>query len=228
MKWDEFTRTLKVHQKYHIGGQQVPSVTTVLQNIGWKTAGLLRWAERIHAEDRDQNQERDAAAAVGATAHYLVQCWVNETEPDLSRVAPIHAEFAMQAYANFQRWVGQTEVQPIASEVKVLSAQYRYGGTADLICQIDGVRTLVDLKTSGGDTVYAESKIQVAAYALAYNEEHDDAPVRRLCVLQMGRETGACVAHFLSPEEWAAGQDAFLRARDLHELRKTLNKKARR
>ena len=221
MKFEDYTRTLKAHTRYqNAAGRRIPGVTTILKNIGWNTDVLVNWAKRTAAEGLDPDRIRDASAALGTTAHYLVECWATDSEPDLKEVAPIHLQFALAAFDNFKQWADAYECTPYGTEIPVISERYQYGGTVDLVADVGGVRTLLDFKTSKG--VYAEHKIQVAAYAMAYNEEHPAEPIMALCVLQLGRERGDFTAHAVTDKEWEVGQEAFVRALDLHQYRKAL------
>jgi len=65
----------------------------------------------------------------------------------------------------FHAWLDAHVIEPLTPEVRLVSLQHGYAGTADLIALVDGVPTLVDFKTSKG--IFVEYPVQVAAYRQA-------------------------------------------------------------
>ena len=64
-----------------------------------------------------------------------------------------------------------TNVKPtlIESEIHLFSNVYIYAGTCDLVVEINGVRWLLDIKTS--NSLHTSYELQLAAYAQAWNED---------------------------------------------------------
>jgi len=60
----------------------------------------------------------------------------------------------------------------IESEIHLFSDQYKYAGTCDLVVEIDGVRWLLDIKTS--NSIHTAMDLQLAAYAQAWNETFEE------------------------------------------------------
>jgi hypothetical protein len=60
----------------------------------------------------------------------------------------------------------------IATEYHLFSDEYEYAGTTDIICKIDGKLWLLDIKTS--NSVHTSHSLQLAAYAKAWNETHNE------------------------------------------------------
>jgi hypothetical protein len=60
----------------------------------------------------------------------------------------------------------------IESEIHLFSDQYKYAGTCDLVVEIDGVRWLLDIKTS--NSIHTSMDLQLAAYAQAWNETFEE------------------------------------------------------
>ncbi len=63
----------------------------------------------------------------------------------------------------FVNFHNEYKPQPLASELKMASAKLGYAGTLDRIYIIDGITTLVDIKTTSA--IYDKHWLQVAAYA---------------------------------------------------------------
>ena len=77
--------------------------------------------------------------------------------------------------------------QPILIEQIVASPTHRYAGRFDLIADIGGQRTLLDLKTSSNAGTYRESHLQLAGYELTFSECGID-PVEASMILELSQE----------------------------------------
>ena len=82
---------------------------------------------------------------------------------------------------SFAEWYEETKPKTIQNELAVFSEEHRYAGTADYICEIAGVRWLIDFKT--GADIYASYEAQLAAYAKALP---DELKPEKMAVLQLG------------------------------------------
>lgn len=61
----------------------------------------------------------------------------------------------------------------VATEYHLFSDQYEYAGTADLVVRFKKKLWLMDIKTS--NTLHTSYDLQLAAYAKAWNETHDES-----------------------------------------------------
>jgi hypothetical protein len=79
-------------------------------------------------------------------------------------------------------------IQPelISTEYHLFSDEYEFAGTADIICRIDGKLHLLDIKTS--NSIHSSYNLQLAAYAVAWNETHD-ALIERTGILWLKAAT---------------------------------------
>lgn len=105
------------------------------------------------------------AASIGTLAHEA--CEVFARTGSVAK-PPIHPQ-ARASFETFVKWWEDHDVKLHDAEKKVYSRNYGYAGTADLFCEVDGVRCIVDLKTS--NAIYDDYFMQLAAYAHARNEE---------------------------------------------------------
>jgi hypothetical protein len=60
----------------------------------------------------------------------------------------------------------------IATEYHLFSDEYEFAGTADIICRLNGNIHLLDIKTS--NSIHNSYNLQLAAYAQAWNETHNE------------------------------------------------------
>lgn len=160
----------------------LPSVTTVLRVVD-KSGPLVGWAKRETAACAVRNldmlvrmreaggdaaatawlkgipdYQRDTAADMGSRVHQLAEQLAQGVEPE---VTADEAPFA-DAYRAF---LVAYRPRFLAVEEMVASLRHAYGGTLDAIAVIGGETWLLDVKTGAG--VYAETGLQLAAYAAA-------------------------------------------------------------
>jgi hypothetical protein len=76
-----------------------------------------------------------------------------------------------------------TEFSPtlIANEFSIISIEHRVGGTVDIVCMINGERWLIDIKTS--NAIHTSHELQIATYAMMFNEKNPDMPIHRTGIL---------------------------------------------
>lgn len=175
------------HLYYFNGAGPWPGVTTVTGVLD--KPALVRWfreqvaraaiasAERLVA-DRDAGNEDAAVAYLLATR--------NEGTDGRERGSRIHAALESilrrerveidpadaAAVAGARAWLNEAKVRPLEVEAYLINETLGYGGTCDLIAEIDGEVWLLDWKTSksvawASGKVYDEMRLQLAAYANA-------------------------------------------------------------
>ncbi len=141
------------HEYREDDGTPIPSVTQVL-----KAAGVIddRW---YTAEARDK----------GTAAHKLCERYAAGHRED-KHGRPLRDIPYVNAFAN---WMDDSYPWAIATECRIyhrLNGK-AYAGTFDLLAEIQGKRTLIDIKTGAPAKWHA---VQLAAYAMA---SMDGAPV---------------------------------------------------
>jgi hypothetical protein len=172
----------KTGRTYSWGDETFVSVTTVLGALS--KPALPNWAAKSAAEFVVNNyavvsdlisqgqksaavdlikgapwRQRDKAADLGSSVHAVVEAYCEGKPTDLFE-GDERAPFLQQ----FLKWLVLFEPEIEESEVTVFNrATGPYAGTLDLICKIDGLRWLIDLKTGKG--VYPEHALQIAAYS---------------------------------------------------------------
>ena len=179
-----------VAHKYFINGEIANGVTTALGIIS--KPYLIPWAARMAGDyiksevvpgeslDELQIQElvdgaknahrknRDGAADAGTYIHNWIEEFVATGKKPEMPIAPKLAS----VINSFLRWWESTNIEVIKPEIKLCSPTLMLAGTADLLCRVDGKLTVMDWKTGSG--IYADMFLQLAAYALMYEEEFDE------------------------------------------------------
>lgn len=149
-------------------GNKLPSVTEILGGLGWKYAPLMAWANKIGREGRTLSEGSRDAMEIGSIAHDLIEDWIlarpqrerGTTPVDLWEPA-VGCLHKFVAWWRAEHWSGRFHA--MCTEIAMVDRERGYGGTADLVGLLDGEPIVLDYKT--GKSVYAETAIQLAAYA---------------------------------------------------------------
>lgn len=183
MSKKEFRGT-KVHTRYRLkDGTLVPGATTVLRMID-KSGPLMRWAWKLGLEGIDYNKYRDKAAEVGTLAHYMIECELSGKEPDLTEYSPELIDKAENCLISWYEWRKSHDLEPILIEEPMVSERYKFGGTIDCCCILNGTKTLLDFKTGKG--IYPSMLVQLSAYRNLLEENGHS--IQQAVILNIGRQ----------------------------------------
>lgn len=172
---------------------------------------LIRWAMKQGAK---AEAARDVAATRGTKLHaQIAEGLTTGNWPD-EPTYPIVA---------FQDWAKEAEFQLITAELYVKSKVHGYAGTLDLLGEVRGQRTVIDLKT--GRAVYPGHRAQVAAYVHAVEEidrrRGSSSPLVG-SILRLPQESGDCEEVEV---EIDSSFEVFLKALDIWRWRRRLEGK---
>lgn len=202
--------------------KRVPSVTSIIKHIDPDAEGLIRWAHRLGQDGIDLEEARQAAASVGTITHACIAADLKDEKVDLSNVPPELLEGVTEAFGNWRLWRGSVELEPVASDVSLVSERYRFGGTSDAVCMVQGQRTLLDFKT--GARLYPKDVGQIGGYSILYDEHHPEEPIERSSLLRLGKESGGFTWVHFTAEQMVPVLDAFLIARHQYDSLRVLKK----
>lgn len=189
-------------------GTRVPGVTTILSRFK-ESGALMYWAWQEGMAGRDFRETRQAAADAGTLAHAMVDAEIHGREFVMPAEAlPETQQKARTAYGIYREWAAQTKLQPIATEVPLVSSVHCFGGTIDVLL-IGGRRVLGDWKTS--KAVYADHLLQMAAYGALWNEHHPAEPVEGYQLMRFSKDHPDFEARFFSELDDALAMFLLLR-----------------
>ncbi len=173
----------KTHTVYKLeNGTRVPGVTTVLGVLN--KPALVNWANKLGLQGIEVGKYVDDKADIGTLAHQMILDYFNGTETDTSEYSRDQIEQAENCLLSFWAWEKLNQLDVIKAEVPLVSQKYRYGGTIDCYCVLNGKRTLLDFKT--GKAIYPEMFYQLAAYAQLLADH--DMVTERWQILRIGRD----------------------------------------
>jgi len=152
----------KVHTIYKLKDKtRVPGATTITGMLD-KGNALIHWAWKLGCDGIDYRKFADDKAAIGTLAHDMIVSHLTGEETDFSDYSKNQIDQAENSCLSYYEWEKGKEISVLFAEKPLVSEEYKYGGTADIVAVIDGTLTLLDLKT--GSAIYPEMAIQLAAY----------------------------------------------------------------
>ena len=139
--------------KYFHNGIPVPRVTEIISKM-ISEEYLLHWANGLGFKHQSYKKTIDAAANLGTESHDLINRFLTGNISPSSNIP----------YLGFRKWWMDINA---SNEVKVVGAEQEltcpyFGGTYDLLVEINGLLYLVDFKTS--NHVSYKYFLQLAAY----------------------------------------------------------------
>lgn len=196
-------------------GTRVPGVTTVLGILA--KPALIAWANKMGLQGIDTTKYVDAAANVGTCCHAMIEAHLKGQLFDDHAYDRATIDIAENGYIKYLEWEGQHKLEDIHSELQLVSEKYRFGGTIDLYCLLDGVTTLVDFKTNQSG-IYDEMMHQVAGGYRLLLEEHG-MEVQQVLIIRVGKTDNMDMeTRFIGNWEWHA--NVFLDALRLYQTLK--------
>ena len=159
-------------------GKLYPSITTVLQNR--KMAGLMEWRKSVG--DDVANYIARTAAHRGTKVHHMCEDFLNNNFDE-----EVHKK-------NFLPYVLFGQLKPVlmqkvnnilAQECGLYTDKYRVAGRVDCIAEYNGVKSIIDFKTSRkerNDDWNESYYIQASAYAEMF-EERTGIEINQIVIL---------------------------------------------
>lgn len=164
----------ETYHYYTLDNKKIPTVTEILEGfvpkpqlINWTAREAGLWAQNnleilnqspsTIAQNIRNNvfNSRDESAERGTRIHALVETILTQGNCDVAKEDSAEIKAMLE-------WLNAYNPKVIACEAKIFHNVLRYGGTLDLLCEIDGETWLIDLKT--GKKIYNEVALQLSAY----------------------------------------------------------------
>ena len=169
---------------YRRNGKYYPSVTSIL-NYFPKNHFFHSWLK-----DVGHNSDIIAAKAAGegTQAHNAIDAFLNGEE--ITWIDEFgNAKYSLEVWKmilKFAEFWNTYKPELIAGEYHLFSDQHEFAGTADLIVRFQEKLWLLDIKTS--NSLHTSYDLQLAAYATAWNETHNEK-IERTGVLWLKAST---------------------------------------
>lgn len=161
-------------------------------------------------------QKKNDSATLGSFVHKFIEQYIKGENPAI----PTNTEIK-GAVERFFSWVKEHDVKFLSSEQAVFSKQYKYAGTADFMCKIDGKLWLGDVKTSSG--IFDEYWAQTASYLEARTEEFNEG-YEGVVIVRVGKTDGDLEVKTKTRQELFPYFDLFLNCVGTYKALKHLEK----
>lgn len=216
-------------------GRRVPGTTTITGR-GKDSGGLVfvakkNWHEagRLgHPFDRDaywSGPEGGNALLAGTIVHQWIEDHLHGDEQTEYPNAPAGViQNARIGFKAFEKWTRQVRLSIIETEVPLVSTEYEFGGTIDMIATIMDERALWDWKTS--NATYPDYIAQLAAYRQLLRERDGVAAPTEAYLVRLGKQMGDFHVHYWPENVLDEGWEWFMAAKRLHEQDSLLKKVA--
>lgn len=206
------------------GGEKVPSVTTILGRFK-ESGGLLYWANKVGREGLTLDEARKPAADAGTIAHAFVEAHIFAKDvPTFPGVARDVTDKAEECFQSFLRWQKQSALVFEYVEVPLVSEVHRFGGRIDGVGRTHNELVLADFKTS--NSVYIDYLLQMAAYAILWEENYPELPlIGGFHLLRFAKEEGDFAHHHYPKLD--REKAAFLLMRKLFDEVKAIEKRVK-
>lgn len=223
------------HQ-YSYNGEVIPGSTSVLGILA--KSALIFWSANMAADyfksqitpglaldemqidaiwqqaKKAHTQKKNDSATLGTFVHKFIEQYIKGENPAI----PTNPEIK-GAVERFFSWVDKHEVKFLSSEQAVFSRQYKYAGTADFMCKIDGKLWLGDIKTSA--SIYDEYWMQTSSYLEARTEEFNEG-YEGVVIVRVGKTDGDLEVKTKTRQELFAHFDLFLNCLGTYNAMKKL------
>jgi len=207
-------------------GKRVPSVSSILGQLGWSKDGLIYWANSVGLDGMTLDEARERVTGPGTVAHAMIEADIKGEALDTTKVEQEIRDEAQQSFDNYLAWKAANVVEVLSSEGSLVSEDLRFGGTHDLVYVGRSSKVcMLDAKTGNG--VYVDHMVQVAGYGMLWNESEGRGKQRfvdRYEVLRIHKDNAAQSWHSVSAESMGAPMEAFKLARKLYDLQKPIKR----
>jgi len=161
-----------------------PSVTTVLEVLP-KGAGFYQWLKDV-GNNADIIMKK--AADSGSKVHHAIEQYLLGKEIKwINRKGNVY--YSLEEWQMINRFVdfwNSYRPELLAAELNMISDKFLLGGTLDILCYINNELWIIDTKTS--NQVYDSHGLQLVAYAMMWNDTHEEK-VQRIGVMHLKSHT---------------------------------------
>lgn len=218
-------------------GKGVPGVTTILSRFK-ESGALIGWAYKTGVSEGLKEGLGEGIAArsvykaateeasdIGSVVHDMVEAHLYGEDPlqklvDLQKLGRDRDAYvkmeqkAELAFGSYLAWERTTRFEITETETPYVSKVYGYGGTLDAVGHLGGELVLLDWKTS--NAVYTDYLLQVAAYAILYEENHPQKTIKACHLARFSKNSGNFTHHAFRSLE--VPKRMFLLLREAYDL----------
>lgn len=159
-----------------------PGATTILKIVD--KPFLVKWANKIGLQGIKVDEYVNEKAKVGELIHKIIQSRLLKQPLDVNGYSDEELRVAEKAFFRYVEWEKQHIIENVEIEKELFSDTYKYMGRLDVYCKLDGLWTIIDIKTS--KSVNIEQEVQVSSYEQLVRE--NNLKVDRVMIINTGKE----------------------------------------
>ena len=175
-------RWVKSLSQYKFNGVTVPRVTVILSEMQ-SDQGLLRYSNFLGFKHIDYNQMLNNAASIGTETHAFIENYIQKKEENIPTRKEVNN--CTEAFLKWWKMLNSNYNIKVLGEEQSLSCPW-FGGTYDLLLDINGKKALVDFKTSNHITHRYFIQLAAYKYLISYNL---NLQLDMCIILRMDKET---------------------------------------
>jgi len=163
-------------------GRRYPSITTVLSAMQSeeKKQSLQQWRDRVG--EKEANRISRQATSRGTGMHTICENYTcNFPNPTRG-----HMPTAVEMFKKIQPVLDERVGTIYANEIALFSDKLKTAGRSDLVAQFDGIRTIVDFKTSRAEKKeewITDYFLQSTAYAIMLEQMYPLVKVPQIAII---------------------------------------------
>lgn len=171
---------------YLYNGNNVPRVTSIISDMIHEEY-IANWANYLGFKRKRYKDELNFAADKGSYVHSMIENkMINDQDPDFSRIPRDMARQVATCYNSFLLWYDEANIKDaiILGQEMELSCPY-FGGTLDLLIQVDGKVYIIDFKSS--NHLSFRYFLQMAAYRYIL-ENYRNIKIDGVCAVRLFKD----------------------------------------
>ncbi|MGE5860068.1 MAG: hypothetical protein ACM34J_05925, partial [Ignavibacteria bacterium] len=150
----------KQHTKYYNKiNQLLPGITTIVDLLN--KPQLIIWANNLGLSGIEYYKYMNTVADIGKLTHKMIECTCKKKKFNTDEYCKKDIEIANICYNKFFNFYKGKRLKILLSENPLISENWQFGGTPDLLFKHNKQFIHIDFKT--GDEIYLASLIQLAA-----------------------------------------------------------------
>lgn len=178
-KYDDLTTNTDGNGRRYFtpDGKIYPSITTVMGSLS-KDA-VEEWRKRVGEEEA--NRVSHHASTRGTIVHDIMERYINGEEINTKKMMPHH----LKSFRDLSQIVDDRLTEVYVQEKALYSHHLKVAGRVDLVGRFDGVRSIIDFKTSTRikkKEWISSYFMQTAAYSIMF-EELTGIPIPNLVII---------------------------------------------
>jgi hypothetical protein len=219
---------------YFWGGEHLPAVTTIIGRLDkpglvWWAAECAvehikkainfdspdpstRWPELYEEARKAHDKIKRSAGDIGTVLHDIaidVQSYA-DAKAHVAQLPEEDRPVAWRCASSLKEWLDQQKFGACELERFVVSQDLRYAGKTDRFGVINDRMGVLDYK-SGGEKIYPETWLQMAAYETALREELGITEPIWHYAIHLNKKTGVLTPHVRGPQHTGPAREAWRR-----------------